>query len=118
MESSIQAAEGSAARETGPVRLTQVGLLVASLGAVLVLFDLFGLGVVGLFLAVGGAFLAAPGGLGRAWFVAVAAGAIVVVLSRLLAESAEVTGGWLAVAGATAILIGAILGFPSREPQQ
>jgi hypothetical protein len=118
VESSIQAAEGPAARESGPDRLTQLGLLVASLGAVLILFHPFGLGVLGLFLAGGGAALTAPGGLGRAWFVAVAAGAIIVILSRLVAESSEVGGGWLAVAGAIAILAGAILGFPAREEQK
>jgi hypothetical protein len=118
VESSIQAAEGTAARESGPERLTQLGLLVASLGAVLVLFHVFGLGTLGLFLAAGGALLAAPGGLGRAWFVAVAGGTIVAILSRLLAESSEVAGGWLAVAGGLAILMGCILGFPSRGEQQ
>jgi hypothetical protein len=118
VESSIQAAEGSAARESGPERLTQVGLLIASLGALLVIFNLFGLGVLGLFLAGGGAVLAAPGGLGRGWFIAVAIGAIVAVLSRLIAESSEVAGGWLAVAGSIAILVGAILGFPTKEEQQ
>jgi hypothetical protein len=118
VESSIQAAEGPAARESGPDRLTQVGLLVASLGAALVLFDLFGLSIVGLFLAGGGAVLAAPGGFGRAWFVAVAGGAIVVILSRLIAESAETAGGWLAVAGCIAILAGAILGFPTRDEEK
>jgi hypothetical protein len=118
VESSIQAAEGSAARESGPERLTQIGLLIASLGALLVIFNLFGLGIVGLFLAGGGAVLAAPGGLGKGWFVAVALGAIVAILSRLIAEGSEVAGGWLAVAGSIAILTGTILGFPTREEQR
>jgi hypothetical protein len=118
VESSIQAAEGPAARESGPERLTQVGLLIASLGAFLVIFSLFGLGILGLFLAGGGALLAAPGGLGKGWFLAVAIGAIVAVLSRLVADGSEVAGGWLAVAGSIAIVVGAILGFPTREEQR
>jgi hypothetical protein len=102
------------ARDAGSVPATQAGLAVASLGALLIIFDLFGLAVAGLFLAVIGAVLAAPGGLGRKWYWAVAGGAIVVVLSRLLAESAETLGGWFAVWGSLAILIGAILGWPTR----
>ena len=85
----------SAARgadQPGALRLTQVGLLIASLGAVLVVFDPFGLGVVGIFLAIGGAVLAAPGGLGQGWYFAVAGGAIGVALSRLIAESHELCG--------------------------
>jgi len=96
------------------IRLTQVGLLVASLGAVLVVFNFFGLGVAGLFLGVGGAALAAPGGMGKSWFWAVVVGAIVMVLSRLIADSAETLGGWLAVFGALAVLTGTSLGYPVK----
>lgn len=96
------------------IRVTQVGLLVASLGAVLVLFNFFGLGIVGLFLGVGGAALAAPGGMGKSWYYAVAVGAIVMILSRLIADSAETIGGWLAVFGALAVLIGTTLGYPIK----
>jgi hypothetical protein len=100
--------------DASAIRLTQIGLLVASLGAVLVVFHFFGLGVVGLFLGVGGAALAAPGGIGKRWFWAVAIGAIVMVLSRLIAESAETMGGWLAVFGALSVLVGTSLGFPTK----
>jgi hypothetical protein len=104
---------GAQTRPTeGTIRLTQVGLLVASLGAFLVVFDLFGLGVVGIFLTLGGAVLATPGGVRQGWWVAVLAGAIVVGLSKLIAEDSEVLGGWLAVIGAVTVLIGTTLGFP------
>jgi len=97
------------------VRATQVGLLIASLGAFFVVFNLFGLGVAGIFFALGGAALAAPGGFGRSWFAAVALGAIVVAVSRLIADGgSEALGGWLAVLGSVAILVGATLGFPVR----
>jgi hypothetical protein len=105
-------------REPSALRMTQVGLLVASLGAVLIIFHVFGLGVVGLFLAVGGAVMAAPGGFGKPWYWGVAGGAIVAVLSRLVADGAETTGGWLAVVGAIAILIGASLGYPVRNERE
>ena len=115
MESSGASIGGSRRSRQGATRLTQVGLLVASLGAVLVVFDFFGLAVAGIFLAIGGALLAAPGGLGRGWYFAVAGGAIGVALSRLIADSAEVAGGWLAVIAAVTILIGATLGYPVRS---
>jgi hypothetical protein len=117
MEGSSAPISRPARREPGVVRATQVGLLIASLGAFLVVFQIFGLGVVGIFLALGGAALAAPGGFGRTWFAAVALGAIVVVISRLVADSAELLGGWLAVMGSVAILIGATLGFPVRNAE-
>lgn len=104
--------------EAGTLRATQIGLLIASLGALLVIFDLFGLGIVGLFLAAGGAALAAPGGLGTRWYIAVAAGAILAVLSRLVAESAETLGGWLAIFGGVAILIGTALGYPVKGERE
>jgi hypothetical protein len=117
MEGSGASLGATARRDPGTVRLTQIGLLVASLGAVLVVFDFFGLAIVGLFLAAGGALMAASGGIGQKWFLAVVAGAIVMILSRLLAESAETLGGWLAVFGALAVLIGTSLGFPLRSEE-
>jgi hypothetical protein len=117
MESSVARA-GATRRRTGSVRATQAGLLIASLGAILVIFHPFDLGVVGIFLAIGGAVLAAPGGIGQGWFYAVAGGTVLVAVSRLVAESAEVLGGWLAVIGGVAIMIGAILGFPAREDRR
>jgi hypothetical protein len=115
MEGSSAPISKPARTEPGVVRATQVGLLIASLGAFLVVFNLFGLGVVGIFLALGGAALAAPGGFGQTWFAAVALGAIVVAVSRLIADGgSELLGGWLAVLGSVAILVGVTLGFPSR----
>lgn len=102
-------------RDQGAVRAVQVGLLIASLGAVLTLFDLFGLAIVGLFLAGIGAAIAAPGALGSRWYWGVALGVVVMIVSRLVAEGAQVLGGWLAVAGCLAVLIGACLGFPSAD---
>ena len=118
MEGSSAPVGRAARREPGAVRATQVGLLIAALGAVLVVFHPFGLGVVGIFLALGGAVLAAPGGFGRTWFAAVALGAIVVAVSRLIADGgSELLGGWLAVLGSVAILVGVTLGFPSRDAE-
>lgn len=100
-------------RESGTVRATQAGLLIASLGAVLVIVGAFG--IVGLILGMIGAALALPGGFGKSWYWGVGGGAVVMVLSRLIAESAETLGGWLAVIGAVAILIGTSLGYPVKN---
>jgi hypothetical protein len=115
MESSSATAPGRTGEDTGALRATQVGLLIASLGAILIVFNLFGLGVAGIFLALGGTALAAPGGVGHGWWYAVLVGAIVAGLSRLLADSNEVAGGWLAVLGSITVLIGSVLGYPSRS---
>jgi hypothetical protein len=103
-------------RDTGTLRLTQAGLLIASLGAVMVIVGVFG--VAGLVLCAVGAVMAAPGGLGKSWYWLVAGGAIVVILSRLIAEGAETLGGWLAVIGSVAILIGTSLGYPVRNERE
>jgi hypothetical protein len=103
-------------RESGTLRLTQAGLLIASLGAVMVIIGAFG--IAGLILAGIGAAMAAPGGMGKSWYWGVAGGTVVAILSRLVAESAEVLGGWLAVIGAVAILIGTSLGYPVRNERE
>jgi hypothetical protein len=99
-------------RDPGVVRVTRAGVLIAALGALLVVFDPFGIAVAGLVLGVVGAVIAARGGLGHSWYWALAAGAALMVLSRLIAEGAETLGGWLAVIGALCILVAASLGYP------
>ncbi len=102
-------------RDPNLVRLTQVGVLIASLGAVLVIFNPFSLGVVGLVLAALGTVLAARGGLGKTWFWVIAGATIVAILSRLIAESSEVLGGWLAVISSVTIILAATVGYPASE---
>jgi hypothetical protein len=94
------------------VRLTRAGLLIAALGALLIVIDPLGLAVAGLVIAVVGAVLAARGGIGQTWYWMVAGGAALAVLSRLIAEGAQILGGWMAVIGCLLILIGASLGYP------
>jgi hypothetical protein len=99
-------------RDPATVRITRAGILIASLGALLVIFNPFGGAVVGLVLTAVGALIAARGGLGERWYWALALGAILVVLSRLIAEGSETIGGWLAVIGVLCILVAASLGYP------
>jgi hypothetical protein len=99
-------------RDPATVRVTRAGILIASVGALLVIFNPFGAAVVGLVLAAVGTLIAARGGLGQRWYVILAGGAILVVLSRLIAEGSETLGGWLAVIGVLGILVAASLGYP------
>jgi hypothetical protein len=115
MEGSRASLGQPARSDPGTIRITQAGLLVASLGAVLVIFNFFGLGIAGLVLGIVGAALATPGGIGKRWFIGVVVGAVVMVLSRLIADSAETLAGWLAVGGALAVLTGTSLGFPVKN---
>ncbi len=99
-------------RDPATVRVTRAGILIASIGALMVIFDPFGTAVAGLVLATVGTLITARGGLGVRWYSMLAAGAILIVLSRLLADGSETLGGWLAVIGVICILVGASLGYP------
>ena len=111
--------EARTARDPGTIRLTQIGLLIAAVGALIMVFGLFGLGMVGLVAVVVGTLLAARGGLGTRWYTALAIGAVLAVIARLAAEGAETLGGWLAVFASILVFIGVSLGYPTRaeEPE-
>jgi hypothetical protein len=112
MESSTGLAQAPA-QETGAIRLAQVGCLIAAVGALMVVFGL--LPMVGLVMTVVGAVLAARVGLGQTWHTALAAGAALEIIARLLAESSETLGGWLAVIASVMILCAVALGYPTAE---
>jgi hypothetical protein len=114
MEGSTGLMEARTHRDPGTIRLTQIGLLVAGVGALVMVFGLFGIGIVGLVLVVIGTLLATRGGLGHSWFVALAIGAVLAVIGRLAAESAETLGGWLAVIATMLVFVGVSLGYPTR----
>jgi hypothetical protein len=116
MEGSAGLMDSRARRDAGAIRITQIGLLAAAVGALLVVFGLFPM--VGLVATVVGAVLAARGGLGHGWYTAVAAGAALEVIARLFAESSETLGGWLAVAASIIILVAVSLGYPTRADSE
>jgi hypothetical protein len=105
-------------RDPATVRITRIGILIAAIGALLVIFDFFGAAIVGLVMALVGAVIAARGGLGRRWYWALAGGAILILISRLVAEGSQVLGGWLAVIGVIAILVAASLGYPLASDEE
>jgi hypothetical protein len=111
MEGSTGFMETPARRDPGAIRVTQIGLLLAAIGALFVVFGV--IPMVGLVMTVVGAVLAARGGLGQGWYTAVAAGAALEVIARLLAEGSETLGGWLAVIASVIILVAVSLGYPT-----
>jgi len=113
MESSSGLMEAPASRDVGAIRITQAGLLIAAVGALMVVFG--ALGMVGLVMTVVGAVLAARTGIGHTWYTWVAVGAALEVIARLAAESAETLGGWLAVIASIIILCAVALGFPTAD---
>jgi hypothetical protein len=116
MESSAGLMETGTRRDPGALRLTQAGLLIAAVGAMLVVVGL--IPMVGLVMTVVGAVLAARGGFGHGWYTAVAAGAALEVIARLLAEGSETLGGWLAVIASLMILVAVSLGYPTDTRSQ
>ena len=113
MESSTGLAQAPARYEPGAIRIAQIGLLLAAAGALMVVFGL--LPMAGLVMTVVGAILAARVGLGHTWHAAVAAGAALEIIARLLAESSETLGGWLAVIASVMILCAVALGYPTAD---
>ena len=111
MEGSSGLIDVRAQRDPGTIRITQISLLVASVGALLVVFGL--IPMVGLVMTVVGAVLAARGGIGQTWYTAVAAGAALEVIARLLAGPSETLAGWLAVIASLTILCAVSLGYPT-----
>jgi hypothetical protein len=116
MEGSTGLIQARAERDPGVIRITQIGLLLAAVGAGFVVFGV--LATAGLVMTVVGAVIAARGGIGHGWYTAVATGAALEVIARLLAESAETLGGWLAVIASVMILCAVSLGYPTREPSR
>ena len=116
MEGSAGLIEAPVRHDPGAIRVTQVGLLVAAVGALLVVFGLFSM--VGLVMTVVGAVLAARAGIGHSWYTAVTGAAALEVIARLVAESHETLGGWLAVIASLIILVAVSLGYPTGTRSQ
>src|SRR5438552_7892676 len=116
MEGSTSFMETPARSDPGTIRVTQIGLVLAAIGALFVVFGV--IPVAGLVMTVVGAVLAARGGIGHGWYTAIAAGAALEVIARLLADSSETLGGWLAVIASLMILCAVALGYPSSSGSQ
>lgn len=109
-----------ASRPGSEPRITQLALLLAAAGAIVViLVGLLGerAGVVGLIAIFLGTVLAAPAGRGPrgGWWSLLAAGAVLSAVGAVVALASEGVGGLLALLGGGAVLVGAALGFPARS---
>ena len=111
----VEQMEATRQRTQTEMHMARVGVVVAATGALIVVFDLFGIGIAGLVLGVLGAAMAFPYGNGARWYYGIAGGALLGIIAKLVAGPHQTLGGWLAVIAALAVLAGASLGFPSNE---
>ena len=99
-----------------PTRLFQGALLIAAVGAVVLIADLLGTAgtVAGLVAMAIGTVLAAPEIRVRpgTWWNAMAAGTVLCLLGTLLGLATETIGGLLTVLGAVAVIASAALTLP------
>jgi hypothetical protein len=103
------------------MRTLQVSLLLAALGAVVILLRLFGdtASFAGVFAIIGGTVLAAPyapphGAPGRGWWTMLAVGAAITTLAAAVSLFAKTAGGLGAVLGCVLVAIAVALGFPAQ----
>jgi hypothetical protein len=98
------------------LRITQVALLVAAAGAIVILVGLLGTvaSLVGLGAIALGTLLTAPAGRGRGggWWTLLATGAVLSGLGALLSLASDGVGGLVALLGGIAVVAGAAMGFP------
>ena len=98
-------------------RVTQLALLIAPAGAVVIMLGLFGRGadIAGLIAIALGTVLAAPAGRGPdgGWWSLLATGALLSLAGGLVSLGSEGLGGLLALIGGVCVLVGSALGFPS-----
>lgn len=100
-------------------RLIQAALILAALGAVLILLailgdtaDLIGLAAILLGTALTARVGRAPG---NGWWSLLASGALLSVIGALLSPASDAVGGLIALIGGVAVLVGAAFGFPTRR---
>jgi len=98
-------------------RATQIALLIAPAGAIVILLGLLGawVEVAALIAIVLGTVLAAPAGRGPdgGWWSLLAVGAVLSVAGAVLALASEGFGGLLALIGGVCVLVGSAMGFPA-----
>ncbi len=101
------------------VRFVQGALILAAVGAVLILLGILGTpaDLIGLAAILLGTTLTAPAGKtpGNGWWSLLAAGAALSVLGALLALASDSVGGLVALIGGVAVLAGSAFGFPERR---
>lgn len=102
-------------------RLVQVLLVLAAIGAFIIVTGLFGteVAVVCLVVIVAATVLTAPAARGRGggWWVVLAAGAVLSVAGALVAQELDTLGGYMALIGGVLVVIAAAMGFPAEAEE-
>lgn len=102
------------------LRITQLALVLAAAGALVIMLGLLGTAasLAGVAAVVLGTILAAPAGRGPSggWWSLLATGAVLSIAGALLSLASEAAGGLLALLGGVAVVAGAAMGFPIGEP--
>ncbi len=98
----------------GPVRRAQVGLGVAGVGAVLLIFPFGNTGAIAgvIMIAVGAVVGSTFDRKSHAWWFVFIAGAIMSVTSPGIAQISATLGGLLALIGSTLVLVSVVIAFP------
>ena len=104
------------------MRTLQISLLLAALGAAVILLRLFGddASFAGVVAIIAGTVLAAPyappaGAPGRGWWTMLGAGAVITTISAAVSFVAETAGGLGALVGCVLVVIAVALGFPASS---
>lgn len=104
------------------MRVLQLSLLLAAVGALVILLRLFGetASFIGLVAIVAGTVLSAPyapppDAPGRGWWTMLAAGTAITLVAAGLSLVTDTAGGLLAVLGCVLVAIAVALGFPAAR---
>jgi hypothetical protein len=95
----------------------QVTLVAAAIAAIFVLLNLLSTGfrIFCLIVIVAAAVVSSRRGRGQTWWWILVGGAAASVLGAIVSQPSTTLGGWLALLGGLAVVIGAIIGFPREE---
>jgi hypothetical protein len=97
----------------------RIALVVAAIGAAIVVLGLFGTSVriaclvlIGVATVVAASRRATRGG---GWWWILAAGAVASIAGAIIAQPSATLGGLIALVGGLAVIVGAAIGFPTEE---
>lgn len=97
----------------------RITLVVAAISALIVVLGVFGatMRVICLVLIAVATLVAAPlrARTGGGWWWILAGGAVASIGGAIIAQPAATLGGWIALLGGLAVIVGAAVGFPSEE---
>jgi hypothetical protein len=97
----------------------RITLIVAAICALVVVLALFGtsIRIACLVLIAAACLIAAPwrSSRGGGWWWILAGGSVTSIAGAVIAQPAATLGGWVALIGGLAVIVGAAIGFPTEE---